>query len=361
MQKRLLSLLAGLWAAIVPQMLLSQDKPAITAELLPQVLLNKSAVPPGDYSGISHIRGTLYAVVSDKEPADGFFPFTIRLDSLTGKIREVHRNVMAGSPPEKFTINNCSARDAEDIVYHSPTDTYFIAGEGDQRILEYDKDGRPTGRELDIPEMFAPGNIQPNYGFESLAYDSIRGLFWTTTESALKQDAGGKGDSLCLRLLAFGEDLKPLRQYLYKTDAPTVLPEKARQVFGVPALTALPDGRLLVMERDFVITRNYLRSYVNHKIYVIDPHDESQAVIPSGASLKALPTSSSLRKTLVAAFRTNLTLFDRSLANYEGMCLGPTLADGRQVLLLVNDSQHNYGNIFFHLQDYLKVILLKFQ
>lgn len=338
------------------------DKLKISAEQLPQALLRKADVPPGDYSGISHIRGDLYAVVSDKEPLDGFYPFTIQIDSLTGKIQDVHRNGIVGHRPVKTDINGSSLRDAEDIVYHPSTDTYFISGEGDQRILEFNNKGRLTGRELNIPHEFSINNIQPNYGFEALAYDSIQGLFWTTTEAALKKDKQTNDDTAqYLRLQAFGEDLQPLQQYAYKTDTPSIKSQKSRRTFGVSALTALPDGRLLVLERDFIITKSKIGSYVNHKIFLIDPLKDKEAIITSDTDMKTLSPSHFLKKELLTEFTTKLTLFTRNIANFEGMCLGPTLKDGRRVLLLVNDSQHNYGNLFFHLQDYIKVILLKFQ
>ena len=40
------------------------------------------------------------------------------------------------------------------------------------------------------------------------------------------------------------------------------------------------------------------------------------------------------------------------------MCLGPKLANGRQTILLIADSQNRTGNAFFHLKDYIKVLLL---
>lgn len=334
----------------------------IVAEQLPQTLLRKADVPPGDYSGISPIRGNLYAVVSDKEALDGFYPFTIQIDSITGKILDVHRNGIVGHLPAKTDINNFSLRDAEDIVYHASTNTYFIAGEGDQRILEFTDKGKLTGRELNIPQLFSIDCIQPNYGFESLAYDSIQGLFWTTTEAALKKDKlPDTNAAQYLRIQAFGEDLQPARQYAYKTDIPSVKSSLSQRTFGVSAMTALPDGRLLILERDFVITKSKIGSYVNHKIFLIDPLKEKEAVITADTDMKSLPPSHFLKKQLLTEFTTKLTLFTRDISNFEGMCLGPTLKDGRRILLLINDSQHNYGNLFFHLQDYIKVILLKFQ
>ena len=51
-----------------------------------------------------------------------------------------------------------------------------------------------------------------------------------------------------------------------------------------------------------------------------------------------------------------LSLLDWSVANYEGMCLGPKLADGSRTLILVSDSQDNYGGV---LKDWFKTIVIR--
>jgi hypothetical protein len=59
-----------------------------------------------------------------------------------------------------------------------------------------------------------------------------------------------------------------------------------------------------------------------------------------------------LRKSLVCSFRTGAT----DLADFEGMCLGPTLPDGTRTLLLIADSQKGSGG---WTKEYVKVILLR--
>ena len=44
-----------------------------------------------------------------------------------------------------------------------------------------------------------------------------------------------------------------------------------------------------------------------------------------------------------------------NLANFEGMCLGPTLPDGSRCLVMIADSQKGSGGLT---QEYVKVILL---
>ena len=54
--------------------------------------------------------------------------------------------------------------------------------------------------------------------------------------------------------------------------------------------------------------------------------------------------------------KTRLNLLARSLANYEGMCLGPRLADGRRVVVMIADSQSQYKGI---LKDWLRTICIE--
>ncbi|MCD8318082.1 MAG: esterase-like activity of phytase family protein, partial [Paraprevotella sp.] len=64
-----------------------------------------------------------------------------------------------------------------------------------------------------------------------------------------------------------------------------------------------------------------------------------------------------LKKRLVAAFSTRMSLWRPRLANYEGLCEGATLADGRRTWLLVSDSQGNYGTKWCHLRDWICVLV----
>ena len=43
--------------------------------------------------------------------------------------------------------------------------------------------------------------------------------------------------------------------------------------------------------------------------------------------------------TIVTGWITVLGASESGIANYEGMCLGPKLPDGRQVIILCADSQ----------------------
>ena len=63
-----------------------------------------------------------------------------------------------------------------------------------------------------------------------------------------------------------------------------------------------------------------------------------------------------LHKHLLTEFSTHINLVRRDFANYEGLCAGPRLADGSQLLLLVADSQNQYRGI---LRDWFKTVVLR--
>ena len=293
-------------------------------------------VPPGNYSGVAWLGGSRYAVVSDKSPTDGFFVFDIRIDSVSGKIQSVYN--------EGFFSAETPNRDQEGIAYVPQTGKVYVSGERENRVLEYSLDGRHTGRQLAMPEVFATAG--GNYGIEALTYNAEAHRFWLTTESTLPCDgpqaAYGNVVGNRLRLQCFDDSLQPGASFFYEMDLPEVRKRPAAYAMGVSGLCALDDGRLLVMEREFYVSRRKLGSWVKVKLF---------AVCPGGCQEGTL-----LPKTKVMEFKTRLSLFSHRLANYEGMCLGPRLKDGSRVLLMVSDSQNQYGGV---LKDYFKTVVVR--
>lgn len=320
------------------------------AKVLRQHDMGHWGIPAGNYSGIAPLGDGRYALISDKQPADGWTEISLEF-SATGDIRSmafVGHHYVTTAVPE--AASKPKARDAEGIVA-TREGTVFVSAEDDQRIVELDSIGQPTGRELAVPEQFGVRNIYGNYGFEALAHNPANGHFWTTTEQPLRSDSEAPTSidhpvSTQHRLLEFGADLLPVAEYPYRTEVPNIAKEKntpdnrpATYAYGIPALTVLNDTTLLVLEREVVVRRGYDRSYVNCSIFSIRPGKED--------------------KRLVTTFRTHLRIVGRKdFANYEGMCLGPVLPDGRRTLLLVADSQDRHGNRLFRLKDYIRVIVL---
>ena len=314
---------------LVPLMLMAQE-----ATLLKQRKFPKT-VPAGNYSGITWMGGSQYAVANDKSPTTGFYLMTIDIDSITGELLSVRLDT--------FLTCGQPTRDEEGVCYMPQNQTVFVSGEKDQEILEFNLQGQLTGRKLNIPEVFK--TAYSNRGFEALTYQQKTHRFWTTSESTLQADGDkptiDKKIKNRLRLQSFGDDLQPKEQYWYETDSAIVKKRKGTSIMGVGGLAALDDGRIVVLERELYFPKKQIGSYCLVKLYVVNPTQQQPGEL--------------LNKSLLTTFRTRFNITRHNFANYEGICVGPKLADGRQILLLICDSQNQYKGV---MRDWFKTIIL---
>jgi len=314
---------------LAPVMLMAQEVTVLKQRKFPKT------VSAGNYSGITWLGGSRYAVANDKSPTAGFYLMTIDIDSITGELLSVREDT--------FLTNGQPNRDEEGICYMPQSQTVFVSGEADQEILEYNLQGQLTGRKLNIPEVFKTAHS--NGGFEALTYQEKTHRFWTTSENTLKAD-GEKPTikrkiSNRLRLQSFGDDLQPKEQYWYVSDSTEIRKTKGNSILGVSGLAALDDGRIVVLEREMYFPKKQIGSYCLVKLYLVNPSQQQPGEV--------------LRKTLLTQFRTKVNLTRRNFANYEGICVGPKLSDGRQLLILICDSQNQNRGI---LRDWFKTIIL---
>ena len=314
--------------------LLSMQASAQLAVINKQRNFHKT-VPAGNYSGITWLGDNRYAVVNDKSQTAGFHLMTIHIDDTTGDIQEVRADT--------FLTNGQPNRDEEGICYVPLTNTVYVSGEADGQIIEYSMNGQSTGRQLNIPDIFRFAHS--NRGFEALTYNAATHRFWTTTENTLKVDGQEpnikRKTANLLRLQSFGDDLQPREQYWYMSDSSAVQSEKGKSVLGVSGLAALDDGQIIVLEREIHQTPKFIGSSVHVKLYVVNPSTQR--------------ANDLLQKQLIAEFRTKINITARSFANYEGICVGPQLKDGRIVLLLVADSQNQYKG---YLKDWFRTVVV---
>jgi uncharacterized protein YjiK len=360
-----------------------------SAEKLFLAQLHKFGIPPANYSGIAKVSENRFAVVSDKE--DGFYLFEIKtnkeknqiISCTRGELRnnpfpgDVTQNEQVEVPPidslsadssslNKLSVSNIPTtvkkmniirgRDCEGIVYVPNRGTVFISGEEDQRIIEYDTLGTPTGRELAVPDLFSRQNISPNYGFEALAFDNLSGRFYTTTENTLPADgpvaSPDNHSPARLRIQSFGSDMQPAESYAYMTDAPVANNLYSHYAFGVPAMYALSADTLLLLEREFFVGKSLevIKSYVVNRLFkvVLSPKYE----IAQGELLHERSNELFLKKTLVYEWDTT---FGAGIANYEGMCVAGVTPGGRPILYLINDSQAGYKGV---LKEFILMLAL---
>lgn len=281
-------------------------------------------VPAGNYSGITYLGGDRYAVVSDKDSCQGWHTMEIKLDRR-GRITSVRHL--------GFTPLPGPCRDEEGVAWCADNGHLYIACEEGPVIQEVTLSG-DTVRSV-LLDDFARRGVH-NKLTEALCYDPSRGHLFTMNEGALRGDFARR-----LRLKELTRELRPVAEYSYYYD-PTERPFKAdgsegdSHATGVAALATVGDGTLLVLEREFVVTAAKLGSFVLNRIYRVSPGHAG--------------------KQRVAEWRTRLSLGSLQLANYEGMCLGPRLADGQRVVVLCADSQGRYKGV---LRDYFRTVTFR--
>ena len=343
-------------------------------------------VAAGNYSGIAHLHDDIYAVVSDKSDSALYFNFRILVNPKTGEPEQVEN--LGFTERIDGTLNDGKpwqglekGFDHEAIVKVSDS-TLVIASEGYCRLKEFpilptSADAAKVGYQQNLWESRWPSaDFYPNYNFESLAFDSARQYLWTIPESTLRKDGqpatpqNGLANQLRLMRFDWGKmkenrnkekyseqvsskkDSRYMTTYAYQMDQPSTHKKADIYVMGVSELCALPDGQLLVLEREAFIPKIKIGAFCKCKLYLINPLNSEEFSMKENIS----SDTPFLKKRLLAEWKTSLSLSKRSFANYEGMCLGPKLEDGSQVVILLSDSQDQYAGV---LKDWFKTIVIR--
>mgnify|MGYP002624978272 FL=1 len=342
-------------------------------------------VAAGNYSGIAHLHDDIYAVVSDKSDSALYFNFRIQVNPKTGELEQVENlgfteRTDGTLNDGKFWQGQEKGFDHEAIVKVSDS-TLVIASEGYCRLKEYpvlpiSADAAKVGYPQNLWESRWPSSdFYPNYNFESLAFDSVRQYLWTISESTLRKDGqpatpqNGLANQLRLMRLDWGKmkedsnkeeyseqvsskkDSRYMTTYAYQMDKPSTHKKADIYVMGVSELCALPDGQLLVLEREAFIPKIKIGAFCKCKLYQINPLNSEEFSMNE----KFSSDTPFLKKRLLTEWKTGLSISKRSFANYEGMCLGPKLEDGSQVIILLSDSQDQYAGV---LKDWFKTIVI---
>lgn len=316
--------------------------PAITtfnftnSSIIPVGTLDINGNPIGGLSGITYdAANNLYYVISDGRNIAGspgparFYTFNLAIALNTGNLGGVTVSGVTtiGNPPP-FAPNTS---DTEGIAFVNGN--LYISSEGTfngaiPTAQPFINRFALTGTQnlvLPIPAKFAATagatGIRENRGFESLSVTPNQQFLFTATENALKQDgaAATATNGSLSRILRYNLTTGlPAGEFLYNSDAGN----------GISEILALDNNTLLVLER--FLNPPFSGSLRLYEVSLLDATDIS--------ALDSLPATgvTPVQKTLVA----NLPTFGL-LDNFEGMTLGPVLADGRRSLILVSDN--NFG------------------
>lgn len=348
-------------------------------------------VAAGNYSGIAHLHDDIYAVVSDKSDSALYFNFRIQVNPKTGELEQVENlgfteRTDGTLNDGKFWQGQEKGFDHEAVVKASDS-TLVITSEGYCRLKEYpvlpiSANAPKISYQQNLWESRWPSSdFYPNYNFESLAFDSVRQYLWTIPESTLRKDGqpatpqNGLVNQLRLMRYDWGkikenrnkdeyseqvsckqvsskQDSRYMTTYAYQMDKPSTHKKADIYVMGVSELCALPDGQLLVLEREAFIPKIKIGAFCKCKLYQINPLNSEEFSMKENFS----SDTPFLKKRLLAEWKTGLSISKRSFANYEGMCLGPKLEDGSQIVILLSDSQDQYAGV---LKDWFKTIVIR--
>ena len=285
---------------------------------------------PASLSGITWAGGTNYYAVSDDAFTNevGLYPMTLELASNGLSV------VSCTIPSPTNRIQLAKAYDVEAVVFDAANGTVWAADETRHTVKEYRLSDGAALRALSLPDDLR--HTRSNLGIESLTLSTDGKTLWTCTEEALPCDGARSSptNGTTVRLLKYirptvRDDFTLAGSFPYTTDAwcqPHDFRGKGRR--GVSGLCALPDGSLLVLERELSFGGNSALTALStaslfFAVYRVDP--------TSGGTRSC---ASAIRKEKLASGGGNVFAF----GNYEGICLGPRLPDGSWSILLVSDA-----------------------
>ena len=256
-------------------------------------------------------------------------------------LRRADGSLFPPPPPNSRGENAPNAVDGEGVAYAADTRSVFWSSEGNYAtgrapsITEARPDGRMK-RMLPSPAFAVTSadrtsGPRDNSDFEALCLSPDKRFLWVGMEFALLQDSDLPDDTRTSVTRITKLDRKTgsvVGQFAYPVGPRPGGAPTAPGVADGPGLVecaALPDGRLLTLERSYTPGRGN-----NSRVYLIDARGADDiAATPSIAGASPRPVA----KTLALDVNTTGVLMD----NYEGMAIGPVLPDGRRLLLMVSD------------------------
>lgn len=285
-----------------------------------------AVITPNELSGITWSgSGGLFYVVSDSSD------HVISLNVTTAANGEP----VSASFGSSLKLN-LPGSDLEGIAYSpSKPNSIFVSNEATNSILEYN---RTSGALIQTITPTLPSSARPNFSLESLAITG--NTLWTANEEALTNDGAlstpSAGTVVRLQQLNIaGSTATEVSEHAYPTQpihGSVSGDTSALSRSGVSDIVALPDGRLIVLERSFAY--NSIATSYQSRMYEVDPN--------TGMDVSGIAALNSASYTLVGkderwSATTNLFSGSNAIGNLEGIALGPQLSNGNYLLVGITD------------------------
>jgi hypothetical protein len=258
-----------------------------------------------ELSGITWLGDNRFLSVDDGRAR--LIPLEVTLQNGTDAIAKI----VAG---EYVTLED--ARDPEGIARRPQQQSVLVVDEGMRNLREYDPASGKLLRVIPPPPRY-DGRVRKNSGFEGIAATLDGKATWIATEGPIKLDGAGPSamNGAWVRLQRLDASFAAAGQYAYRT-------EPGIGFVGVVDLLVTPEGELLVLER--ALTGGGFSA----RIFQVDL---SQATdVTSFEKLRN-------REDFRAAKKEKVWERSGGFQNFEGIALGPKLASGGHLVLLVSD------------------------
>lgn len=301
-------------------------------------------------SGLTHVADDAYYAVRDSGGA--LFALTIGVDRATGM-------------PTNGVVTGQTALagrgDLECVAWDRARRWVWVGDEDDGSIRAFDPATGAERARAAVPAVFDA--FRYNRSFEALTLRPDGLEMWACNEEALcRREAEGRTAKKAAPVRATTPDVddgpratrahgtrvrlqrftRPAPeaawtaagQWMYVTDSVGGGDFAGKSRCGVSGLLCLGDGTLLVLEREMSIKKGKVLPSFRCRIYAIDfNHADNVADV---VALKETARRPVVKRRLFGA--------NTGLAMYEGICLGPALADGSQSVLLISDGDDGAAN-----------------
>jgi hypothetical protein len=244
-----------------------------------------------------------------------------------------------------------NAFDPEGLVVNPRTGNLMVSDEYGPSLYEINRSTGAVMRTFTTPENLMPRNAAgvPNFasdagntlgkrtnrGFESLAISPDGKFTFALLQSANLDEGGGNG--VFSRLVKFDNDTgQAVAQYAYRMDT-------AAQGRGTSALVAINNNEFYVLERNNRgIGVGAVLAGADKVVYRLNLNGATDVtninLAASGASFTAISKSSPV---LDLDANTLAALGNRSPEKWEGLAIGPRLANGDYLLLAGTDNDYS--------------------